>query len=280
MSKQPANIFNDLFDCRPREGHTPKENFLTEALVHVLRTSEPARDAWLSLALGKPVNARSAFFQTRRSERENDADRNPIFPDLWVEASLSDGPPTIIYSEHKWDSKCNPEQLRSYQTLAKRSGPNALVIFIAKTHRQMREAKQHLETKETGRRCFLWEEVFDRLNSLPAKTDLLRQLLDFMKTNGLNPEPALNPAHLKAMRDYWNAWNSLTRILTALRDQDWQGVFPERFSKKRNFHEANGTRTVLFTTEAWRPAITVGFLYDPAPYKVNLIDGSFGDLSG
>ena len=288
MNEQTPNLFKSLFDCRPREGHTPKENFLTEAFVHILRNSASARDAWLSLVLGEEVKAGRVILETRRSERILDpttAEETTVYPDLFVSAELLGEGRQVIYSEHKWDSDCVPKQLECYRAIASKSRCPARVIFIGKTRKQLEDAQSCLAAGDGRRRSFLWEEIFATLDAEKEKTELVVQLLDFMKANGLSRENGLNAEDLKALQESWRAWNSLVRILDALRNQDWRigipgkdarGVLPERFRKKRKLHEANGSRTVLFTTEGWRPAITVGFLGDHLPYKVKLANEQKG----
>ena len=57
MSESPRNLFNALFDFRPREGFSPAENYLSEAFAYALETCDGACDTWLSLALGRKVHA-------------------------------------------------------------------------------------------------------------------------------------------------------------------------------------------------------------------------------
>ncbi|HPC51838.1 MAG TPA: hypothetical protein PLV05_01920 [Verrucomicrobiota bacterium] len=52
MNESTPNLFNALFRFHPRDGHAPKENFLSEAFAHVLPTPDAACSAWLGLESG------------------------------------------------------------------------------------------------------------------------------------------------------------------------------------------------------------------------------------
>ena len=275
MSEQPANLLNALFEFRPRDGHTPKENFLTEAFVHVLRTSKPACNAWLSLVMQKKsVEANWISFQTRRSEREQGT---VIYPDLLVEAELSDGQLAIIYSEHKWESLCISEQLKRYIRLAEQRDPKARVIFIGSNHEQVQEANKTLKATGSIRYCFRWQEVFSALSSVAEaeRSDIFKQFLDFMKDKGLSPGTPMTAARLKAFYNSEGIVESFERSLEILLEKEWPKI-PERYRKMQNFHRANGTLTLLFATERWRPAVTVGFLHDPSAYGVAITNKEKG----
>lgn len=277
MNTHGANILNALFEFHPRDGHTPEENFLTEAFVYVLRTSKSAQNAWLSLIMGIDVSVNQVDFQTRSSEREEEG--NVVYPDLLVDAKLLDGRRIVIVSEHKWGSKCEPKQLDRYVKLAQRRNPPARVIFIGSKHDQIQEARKILDVEmpTSGRNCFSWGEVFHALSAVPEleKNDIMKQFLDFMETYGLDPGVPMTNARLKALYDSSGILESLERSLVNLYRRDWKDL-PERYRKMRMFHRANGTLTLLFATERWRPAVTVGFLHDPTAYGVAITDNEKG----
>ena len=140
MSESAPNLFNALFDFRPRENHTAKENFLSEGFAYVLKTSKPACDAWLSRVLNRPVESRTTKILTRNSERLGDS---VVFPDMLIESELTDGKSEIIYSEHKWDAPCLPGQLQDYYEVAKRRHAGARLVFVGRSLKQRATALGH-----------------------------------------------------------------------------------------------------------------------------------------
>ncbi|TGR90590.1 hypothetical protein EN852_039745, partial [Mesorhizobium sp. M2E.F.Ca.ET.209.01.1.1] len=46
-SPDELNLFKALFSFRVRDGHSPKENFLTEALVYTLKKNPVAMREWV-----------------------------------------------------------------------------------------------------------------------------------------------------------------------------------------------------------------------------------------
>src|SRR5438067_3832574 len=110
MSDLSPNLFNALFQFHPRDGHSPKENFLSEGFAYVLTICDEARDEWLSLALGRRVRTKQFEVTTRQTERDENS--VAVFPDMRVTGVFSDGEAFDLYSEHKWDSRCDINQIK------------------------------------------------------------------------------------------------------------------------------------------------------------------------
>ena len=271
MTPAPPNLFTALFEFHPREGHTPKENFLTEALAYLLRTESEARDRWLSCLLGRTVEAASCEVVTRQSEKDDDSD-STVYPDLLLEGQLAGGEPFAVYCEHKWDSPCNPGQLVKYQKLVVRKGAHARLAFVGATHKQRAEARQCLRDD----RCALWEDAFTVLDRVTDKSALLGEFLDFMKTHGLSPVP---PITVDAMRAFLGAsgfLDSLLNLANRLNDgYPWDAI-PARFHAVNDVHHGYGRVCIRFGTEGWKPAVVVGFLYDEADHKVTFVNREKG----
>ncbi len=159
MTDECPNIFNALFKYHPRDGHTPWENFLTEAIAYVLKIEPLAMEAWLSLMLGRDVKVAESYVLTQNSERiENEA--STVFPDLKIVASLNDGKQQTVYCEHKWDSPCNPDQLRNYAELARHdqgnSQGNSIVAFVGANQQQVCEARN---LNGVVQKAVRWEDI-------------------------------------------------------------------------------------------------------------------------
>ena len=72
MKSSPPNLFESLFAFHPREDHTPKENFLTEAFAYLLKTDQAVCRAWLSVILGKQADDATCEITTRQTEEDQD----------------------------------------------------------------------------------------------------------------------------------------------------------------------------------------------------------------
>jgi hypothetical protein len=273
MKDSAPNLFNALFQFHPRDGHTPKENFLSEAFAHVLATCGPACDTWLSLALRRPVHAAQCQVTTRQAEYDEDA--SSVIPDMRLKGVLKDGEPFDLSSEHKWDSPCNPGQLKTYLKLvAKRSDRH--LAFVGSSHRQKRDALS-CDPRMKGR-AFLWADVFEALDLLPNKPDILTQFLGFMKTHGLSPGEPIQTAAMVGFIKSTGFLASLGHTIHKLNDDfDWE-FFPKRYcgDKQRDVTSRWGRIAIEFATPAWKPAITVGFLFDEWDHGVSFVNPQRG----
>lgn len=168
------NLFTSLFEFHPRDGHTPKENFLTESFAYLLRTDEAVRIRWLSCLFGRPVQPVTWEISTRRSEKDLDSDTS-IYPDLVLEGLFSGGEPFAVFCEHKWDSACDREQLVRYYKLTVRKGKHARLAFVGASRKQRLDAASSFP--DNSCRCFLWEDVFRELGAVLDKSFLLTEFL-------------------------------------------------------------------------------------------------------
>ena len=271
MQTLRPNLFEALFNFHPREDHTPKENFLTEAFAYLLRTDEGVRDRWLSVLLRKNVEGVTCEVQTRQTERDVDADTS-IFPDLWISGQFSDGQKFAVYCEHKWDSHCDERQLRKYRKLAE--SKKACLVFVGTTDKQRSEAARCLPGKPSA--CFLWENVFYELNGLPEKSTILQEFLEFMKSQGLSPGQPLTIEKMAAFLQAADFVKSLLNLAHKLQaNYPWDAI-PQRFHANNYVHDAWGRVGIRFETKDWKPAITVGFLYDESDHRVTLVNRDKG----
>ncbi|MGH6863653.1 MAG: hypothetical protein ACRECN_05185, partial [Methylocella sp.] len=188
-----VNVFRVLFDFRPGEDTTPKENFLTEALVYALSSSKPAADAWVKFITEERVRPDTVNIATRKSHRDEDTD-TMIFPDIRVEGLNQGGRPYLVIVEHKWDSNYNEEQLRRYSALRGCGRTSHLAFICAKTI-DRKKADEFQAPRFCGR---TWEEVYRCLEKVKTKSQILREFLEFMEAVGLSPDQPITVYDLKA----------------------------------------------------------------------------------
>jgi hypothetical protein len=118
--------------------------------------------------------------------------------------------------------------------------------------------------------------VFKALDGLPNKSPILKEFLDFMKSHGLSPA---QPLDVETMRAFLQAAGFLKSLLSfaykLYTNYSWD-VIPERFHATSYVRDHYGRVGIRFETEEWRPALTVGFLYDVTDHKVKLVNRDKG----
>lgn len=264
------NLFDALFSFHPRNDHNPKENFLTEAFAYLLRTDDGVRDRWLSTLLKRAVEGATASILTQRMEQDQAGDS--LICDLWISAQLGDGESVQIYCEHKWDSPCNNDQLQKYQRFAARE--KAHLVFVGATSRQKSDAATCLPEDRCA--CFTWEDVYRALEGLSPKSTLLQEFLEFMKGQGLSHGKPLTIEGMTAFLRAADFRKSLLNLANKLLASYPWDVVPRRFHAKKYVHDAYGRVGIRFETKDWKPAITLGFLYDESDHRVTLVNRDNG----
>lgn len=275
MTEECPNIFNALFKYHPRPEYTPWENFLTEAIAYILKTEPCAMEAWLSLMLGRVVKVDQYTVLTQNSERVEDQPAM-VFPDLKVIALLEGGKQQTVYCEHKWDSPCNPDQLRNYAELARRDQDNSIVAFVGATQQQVREAGNLNGVVQKAAR---WEDIYRSFKKISNPSPMLQEFLIFMETQNLGAISMINLPHLRAfpqvpvvMRQLWQCANRL------LSDFPWD-FLDTRYRNPQllgNGHfpcviNRYGRIGIEFMTNpCYTPTIVAGFLYDTEDHRVEL----------
>jgi len=267
------NLFEALFNFRPRKHHKPEENFLTESFAYLLRFDECVRNCWLSVLLGnKNINIATCKIVTRQSETDVE-NRNSIYPDMLIDGQLSDGNPFSLHFEHKWNSPCNEKQLIKYQKVVANKGSHARLVFVGASNRQKSEAVGYFPGNECA--CFLWEDVFNALNDIPEKSIVLKEFLGFMKSQGLGPGRPITVEMIKFPPQAFYLESLLIFAHKLNNNYSWEAI-PKRFHAYNYVHKAYGRVGIRFETKKWKPSITVGFLYDVKDHKVSLVSPDKG----
>lgn len=273
MSGSPPNLFEALFDFHPRESHTPKENFLTEAFAYLLRTDEAVRNRWLSRLLDQEVTEARCEVATRKAERDPQGDRW-VFPDLVLDGRLPTGERFAVYCEHKWDSPCEPDQLEAYKRVVRHHGDHARLAFVGATRRQVAEARRCLA--EPSCRCLSWQDVYAALDGVSVKSVTLAEFLAFMRSHALRPAPPLTDEGLRALSLAADCKRTLIGLAHRLNDQYEWDTIPARFHRVQYVEDAWGRACIRYETPGWRPGLAVGFLYDVTDHKVRLVSPNNG----
>ena len=155
----------------------------------------------------------------------------------------------------------------------KKKGEYARLIFVGVTKKEKLKAVEYFQDNACA--CFQWEDVFRALNDIPNKMNILKEFLDFMESQGLGPEQPITVERIKASPQA-SYLKSLLIVANRLNDNYPWDVIPKRFHAYNYVHKAYGRVGIRFETEDWKPAITIGFLYDVRDHKVVLVNPGKG----
>ena len=272
-SPSPPNLFESLFNFHPRKHHKPEENFLTESFAYLLRVDECVRNCWLSTLLDNSnINVATCKIMTRQSEKDME-NGNSIYPDMLIDVHFSGGHHYLLHFEHKWNSPCNEKQLIKYQKVVENKGPHARLVFVGASYKQKSEAARYLPDNKCS--CFLWEDVFLALNDIPKKSLVLKEFLGFMKSQGLGPGRPISVEMIKSSTPASYLESLLIFAQKLKNNYSWE-VIPKRFHAYISARKGYGRVGIRFETKNWKPAITVGFLYDVTDHRVTLVNPDKG----
>ena len=277
MTSETQNIFNALFEFRPSDGRTSEENFLTEAFAYILGRCENARSHWLFHILGKAVSEVGEI-RTRGAER-NDSGRL-VIPDMKISGCLVGGERFVLYSEHKWNSPCDPGQLKRYlkhieSDIESDGARVSRLIFIGALKEQVECAESCDSRMNT--KSFLWADAFNVFERIQDKPPILMEFLEFMKHQGLDPGM---PIMTETMREYVQSRTfvpNLERFACGLsNDFDWSFI-PSRYRSDVHVKKEMDRVAIKFATPDWRPGLILGFLHEEdGDLKVKYVDRERG----
>ena len=180
MAAVSDNIFEALVTYCPREGRTPKENFLTEAFAYTLRTNPDVCRAWLGELTGKPVaTLRGALeITTQVSAVDPRGNRRSIL-DMVIRCGITNGKEVKILFEHKWESAADCEQLDRYVRVAAAYRYDA-VVFIAPKPMQLAEVRHHIIRNQIRMlKALHWHDV-QRFLMRTSDSARVREFADFL----------------------------------------------------------------------------------------------------
>jgi hypothetical protein len=144
------NLFLRLFTYRLRDGHTPKENFLTEGFAYVLSSDRRLHGPVVEKLTGGAVTGSTVDRIETQTLRTDSAFAERCIPDAVIYGSDESGAPFELWLENKWDAQFRGEQLERYLKVisggAAQSPRTPIhLTFIAHNPRTAGRAKRVLE---------------------------------------------------------------------------------------------------------------------------------------
>jgi hypothetical protein len=264
------NLFQSLFVFRPREGLTPRENFLTEALAYVIRSDPIALSAWWRCVCPKiPLTkARNFEFVTQHAAVDSQFGEHSIF-DLVVNTSIV-GREFRCYFEHKWDCAADAKQLRKYRELIRTHPLRSRLVFIGATEEQA-------DIANSSRACdavLLWRDIHAAL-ARDTKNTTTRELVSFLEKQGLGPVEPITAKQLSSARAARETLERMANELASAPQFRWRWI--PQWLRKFDPTSRWGRAAIEFRPKMqWDPCVTIGFLYDVKDHRVKLTDPSGG----
>jgi len=279
-SASPANVFIALFPFRPREHKTPKENFLSEALVYAVRSCKPAARAWVSFVTDGRIRPRTIKIETRAPHRDPES-ATTIYPDVSVTGSDQSRKPYRVLVEHKWDSTYSAAQLARYaKTKRRKSGKILNLAFVCEKSSDYDKAKRFKAPPKVRFTTRRWEELYRCLKPLRPRSGILEEFLTFMAAQGLSPGKAISAKALIACAqneqeaEQGSAFRSqMRRYCDKLKNEHQWTDIPSQYRETRNVTDSYGRCAVIFVDEnGLGPEISLGFYYATFDHKVSFVD--------
>ena len=265
-----ANLFQSLFSYRPGDVLTPAENFLTEGFAYLLKSHDEVAQAWAEKVLlkhGCTIDFDMCSVETQEPFRRNEG-ATTVFPDMVIRCSLEGRETHVILSEHKWSSSTNREQLRTYRSLLVDFEEGSCVAFIGARVDQQAEALQECKA------AFLWEDVYRFLVPYAKDSGIVREFVEFLRSQGLGPQ---EPLSLGMIAAYTYARPIPDRCMDICKrlgqsERIWD-FLPERFRTQRQAQGLRWGRVVLeFGPGNWHLMwhVAAGFLLDGTDHQLEL----------
>ena len=263
------NLLVALSKYRPREGHTPLENFITESFAWFLRNNREFSSEFFRRFCNLSDNAEIKSVDTQVS-------LSGTYPDMLVQTQSG-----VFIFEHKTFTPLSPNQLGKYRELGNLKYSPVRIVLITGTK------AQHEQNPDIA---LTWLDVYHFVNevatNLPSST-FLRDFSELLKEHGLGPQPALSH---ESMISYLPSKNFLPDLQSIL----WkvhEAVRIGNISRILYVDEPSGIdRNIKWNynisrfwgrvgTEylrVWRPGIFVGCIVDNKDHANSYTDCSKG----
>lgn len=276
------NLFSALHHFHPREGVSPWENFLTEAVAYLLETQPAVGEAWLKHLLPDASEVVIELIETRREYEVTEGTRR--FPDMVIEASINGRKESLIF-EHKWDAPIGGTQLHDYAKIVSesiRQGHQSRLIFVGAHVSQVREAAASGVVDGVA----MWRDLHKVLGTMKSGPPLCEEFADFLMDAGLGPTESLNHERLRRLRLAFET-NSRQRTLVGggiahylnrLQGDSYWDLVPSRMHEEVEITNRYGRVALEFGTARWRPCLTFGVMYSRHDHRVDFVSKDAADL--
>lgn len=266
-------LLSRIFSYYPRENHSPKENFITEALAYSLNKEPKFNSAFLELIKNKLKNNLTIQGYQPYKWKTQHRFKSGNIPDLIF---MDSSTPRIII-EVKVDSKLGEKQIERYKQEVKNLIPTVPVILIGKDESQNTQSAEAFIT---------WNDIYTILKSIPVFNSeigkwLVDELSDLLKTMEIIEVPIYKKEIENLYKNYYQF-----KKLDSIIDQSFKNLankkegtisFNPPFQSPK-YYSAWGEKglrwskdTSVHNGDSWTPSIFMGIITDPEDHAVEEI---------
>jgi len=262
------NLLLALSKYRPREGHTPLENFITEAFAWLLRSDDNFACSFFKHFCKENISPRNMEINTQLNLDGN-------FPDMVISIDSR-----VWIFEHKTFTRLSSDQLTKYRDSANKRFGSAKIVLITGFK------SQHEQYPDIA---LTWCDIYEFLRSFvnPNSSVFFTYFSELLKGNGLGPQPALSYESIiyyLPSKDFrvnleqilWKAYETIEKtnrfdfFYTALEEDKstnlkWNGDVSKFWGRV-------GTEYLRI----WRPGVFIGCIVDNTDHGNNYMDYSKG----
>lgn len=266
-------LLSRIFSYYPRENHSPKENFVTEALAYSLNKEPNFNSAFLELIKSKLKNNLTIQEYQSYKWKTQHRFKSGNIPDLIF---MDSSTPRIII-EVKVDSKLGEKQIERYKHEVKNLIPTVPVIMIGKDESQNTQSAEAFIT---------WNDIYTILKSIPEYNSeigrwLVEELADLLKTMEIIEVPIYKKEIENLYKNYYQF-----KKLDSIIDQSFKNLankkegiisFNPPFQPPK-YYSAWGEKglrwskdTSVHNGDSWTPSVFMGIITDPEDHAVEEI---------
>ena len=203
------NLLLALSKYRPREGHTPLENFITESFASLLRNNTHFVVNFFKQFFDVDISPSKVKVNTQLNLEGN-------FPDMVITIDSS-----VWIFEHKTFTRLSPNQLNKYRDSANKQFDNVKIVLITGFKSQH---EQEPEFKLTWCDVYNFLINFKKSNKESNGAIFFDYLSELLKENGLGPQPALSYESIINYLPTKDFRGNLQRILWAIHSRIKEGT--------------------------------------------------------
>lgn len=263
------NLLVALSKYRPREGHTPLENFITESFAWILRNNREFASEFLRKLCKQGDSTEIKLIDTQVC-------LSGTYPDMVVQTQAG-----AFLFEHKTFTPLSAKQLGKYREFGNQKyGPVRIVLITG-------SKAQHEQNPDIALTWLdVYQFVMDAATRLQRSTFLI-DFADLLKEHGLGPQPALSYESMISYLPSKNFRSNLQNILwkvheTVRTGSKIQPLYAGESAGVEGNIKWNGDigkfwgRVGTEYLKVWRPGIFVGCVVDNEDHANSYMDYSKG----
>jgi hypothetical protein len=250
------DLLISLRKYRPREGHDPLENFITEAFCWILKSYGDFSIFFIDHLFEK-MNVEKKDIENH--EWSTQANFEGFFPDMLCEFNNNFA---LVFENKAW-AELHHNQIENYRAYAKKNyKENYKIILITAT------TKQHNQNPDLA---LCWSDVYKIIQNWIAQENngndfIFNDFLELIKSEGMAP---LAPISQESIESYFAGGTELKSqvidLSNKIKNCDWSKAkvaLPSNKRQEPHLDKSEG-RVGLYLLNDWNLNVFIGFLLLP-----------------